>query len=217
MRRELVIDAYMDLVCPWCLIGKRQLDRALVEFERSQPDVVVDLRWHSVQLLPDVPADGLDFMTFYIQRLGSIQAVRQRQTQVIAAARAVDLQLDFSRVARMPNTLRVHQLLSFAAAQLSRALHAALLDRLFAAHFIRGEDLGDLATLRQVAAEFALNTDLLDSWLLRGAGKPQAHALPGVPFFVFNHHLSLPGAQPVQGLLAAMREALCATWVEPTA
>lgn len=208
MQQQLVMDVYVDLVCPWCLIGKRQLDRALAEFTRSHPETLVDLRWHSVQLLPQVPAEGLDFMAFYIQRLGTEQAVRQRQAQVIAAAQVLGLQLDFSQIKRMPNTLLAHQLLSFAAVQLSGALYAALLERLFAAHFKRGENLGERTTLLRIAAEFALDPQLLDTWLERGAGKPLAHAVPGVPFFVFNGQVSLSGAQPAPVLLAGMQQAL---------
>ena len=70
MSRRLRIDVFFDLICPWCLIGKRQLERALVQLRANQADVEVELVWHGVQLLPDMPVQGEPFAEFYRQRLG---------------------------------------------------------------------------------------------------------------------------------------------------
>lgn len=110
MATVLHIDVYVDLICPWCLIGKRYLDQALQLFQQITPTVPVAVVWHSVQLLPDVPAQGWDFNAFYLQRLGGEQALGQRQAQVNAAASRAGFQIDFSKIPRMPNTLQAHQL-----------------------------------------------------------------------------------------------------------
>ncbi|MFC5522549.1 DsbA family oxidoreductase [Polaromonas jejuensis] len=208
MAQELVIDVYFDLICPWCLIGKRHLDRALAALAQIDPEVAVDVLWHSVQLLPDLPVQGRDFTEFYIQRKGSAQAVREGQERVKQAAVGAGAVVDFSRMARMPNTLQAHQLLAFASARQTTHQHAQLLERLLAAHFSRGEDLGERATLLVIAQDFDLPMAELNHWLESGMGKPMPLEVPGVPFFVFNHRVSLSGAQPPELLLSGMRQAL---------
>lgn len=207
MAQELVIDVYFDLICPWCLIGKRQLDWALAALARTDPEVAVDVRWHSVQLLPDLPVQGMDFTAFYIQRLGSAQAVRQRQEQVRQAAVGAGALVNFSSMARMPNTLQAHQLLAFASTRQTPHQHAQLLERLLAAHFSRGENLGERATLLVIAQGFDLPMAELSHWLESGLGKPLPLEVPGVPFFAFNHRVFLSGAQPPGLLLSSMRQA----------
>ena len=208
MTQELVIDVYFELICPWCLIGKRHLDQALAELARTDPEVAVDVRWHSVQLLPDLPVEGRDFTEFYIQRKGSAQAVRQGQERVKQAALGAGAVVNFSIIARMPNTLLAHQLLAFARTRQTPHQHAQLLERLLAAHFSRGEDLGERATLLVIAQDFDLPMAELSHWLESGMGKPMPLEVPGVPFFVFNHRVALSGAQPPELLLSGMRQAL---------
>lgn len=208
MAQELVIDVYVDLICPWCLIGKRHLDRALATLARTDPEVAVDVRWHSVQLLQDLPVEGRDFTEFYIQRKGSAEAVRQGQERVQQAALAAGAEVNFSIIARMPNTLQAHQLLAFAHARQTPEQRVQLLERLLAAHFSRGEDLGARATLLAIAQDFDLPIAELSHWLDSGMGKPMPLDVPGVPFFVFNQRFALSGAQPPELLLSGMRQAL---------
>lgn len=212
MRGKLHIDVFFDFICPWCLIGKRQLERALAMLHASQPGVEVTLAWHGVQLLPDMPVDGQPFAEFYLRRLGSEQAVRMRQAQVREAAAAAGLSIDFARIARMPNTAEAHRLLARATTLGTPAQRDALLERLFAAYFDNGEDLGDPATLLIIAEScgFAL-VDLVDS--LHGDGRPflcdpAGMAASGVPYFVLDRRLALSGAQPAEVLLGALGEAL---------
>ena len=208
MTQELVIDVYVDLICPWCLIGKRHLDQALAELVRTDPELPVEVHWHSVQLLPELPVEGRDFTEFYIQRKGSAQAVRQGQERVKQAALGAGVEVNFSIIARMPNTLLAHQLLAFARTRQTPHQHAQLLERLLAAHFSRGENLGERATLLAIAQDFDLPMAELSHWLKSGMGKPMPLDVPGVPFFVFNHRLALSGAQPPELLLRSMHQAL---------
>ena len=75
----LTIDVMFDFVCPWCLIGKRQLDRALTRLAETAPDVRPRVTWHGVQLLPDTPLAGTPYQAFYVARLGSEAAIATRQ------------------------------------------------------------------------------------------------------------------------------------------
>lgn len=206
MAPGLVIDVYFDLICPWCLIGKRHLDQALAEIRKIDPLRAITVRWHSVQLLPDVPPEGLDFTAFYVNRLGSAQAVRQRQAQVSDAAVRAGAEVDFARIPRMPNTRLAHQLLAFACTRLTSPQHTQLLERLLEAHFSRGENLGDRAALVGIAQGFGLPAAELLDWLDSGKGLPVPIEVPGVPFFVFDRQIALSGAQPPEALLAAIHQ-----------
>ncbi|HYP71895.1 MAG TPA: DsbA family protein, partial [Variovorax sp.] len=178
----------------------------------SDPQVQVETRWHSVQLIPQVPPEGLPFAAFYEHRLGSAEAVRARQAQVMAAASDAGADIDFARIAVFPNTAAAHALLARARTQLAPEAFEALLQRLFEGYFTRGENLGDATTLAAIAA--AHGVALNDAALAPTEPGPQA--VSGVPLFVFNDEIALSGAQPAQVLWSAMRKALPATGSEPT-
>ena len=109
------VDVYFDLICPWCLIGKRQLDAALARWRAEHAGADVHVRWHSVRLIDGVPPEGWDFAAFYERRLGSPEAVQARQAQVRAAARQAGAEIDFSRIRVFPDTGPAHQLLALGA------------------------------------------------------------------------------------------------------
>jgi predicted DsbA family dithiol-disulfide isomerase len=206
-RQRLAIDIDFDLICPWCFIGKRHLDHARDRFAQSHPEVVVETTWHSRQLLPDVPPEGLPFAGFYARRLGSAEAVRQRQQQVAAAARAAGLDLDLATIERLPNTAQAHRLLRRVARLGLPQVYEALLDRLFAAYFQRGEDISDIATLRRLAAKFGIAAEP-HAEATDAVPALRAEAAAGVPRFVFNKRLVLAGARDADTLLAAMEWAM---------
>ncbi|NRH26590.1 DsbA family protein [Pseudomonas sp. MS19] len=210
MTAVLQIDAFFDFVCPWCLIGKRQLARALAQLAASRPDVEVVLSWHGVQLLPHLPENGVPFAAFYLQRLGSAEAVRMRQAEVEQSAAAVDLQIDLSRIEKMPNTGLAHRLFERAASLGTVAQRDALLERLFAAYFVRGEDIGERTTLLAIAEQCGFSKATLDEYMAGSSQPMEANnrGSSGVPHFVFNHQYLVSGAQSASVLLQAMHEAL---------
>ncbi|MES2889993.1 MAG: DsbA family oxidoreductase [Pseudomonadota bacterium] len=202
----LQIDVWFDLICPWCLIGKRHLDSALAEWRRQRPTDAVAVRWHPVRLIDGVPAEGWDYAVFYERRLGSAQAVIARQAQVRLAAQQAGLAIAFERIQRFPDTAPAHQLLALAGRQLGPQAQETLVDRLFQGYFQQGQDLGSHSWLLQIAAESGL--DLAEAQAQLGLNLPSAPPVPGVPFFVFYERLALSGAQPPAALLEAMHNAL---------
>jgi predicted DsbA family dithiol-disulfide isomerase len=210
---RLRIDVFFDFICPWCLIGKRQLERAQDLLRIQQPDVEVTTVWHGVQLLPQLPVQGEPFAAFYLKRLGSAEAVGMRQAQVQQAAKAVGVPIDLSRIATMPNTADAHRLLERASVLGNTAQRDALLERLFAGYFQYGEDLGCRETLIAIAQSCGFDAgDLADC--LQDDARPfvsndnDAGAGSGVPCFQFDRRLTVVGAQPAEVLLGAMCEAL---------
>jgi len=208
----LRIGIHFDLICPWCFIGKRQLELARGKFAQQRPGIPVESQWHPMQLLPDMPEAGLPFAEFYEKRLGSPEAVRQRQQQVALAANSVGLDLDLTRIERMPNTARAHDLLRRVASLEQPDLYERLLERLFAAYFQRREDIGDAATLHRLAAEVGVPLDRIsDATPIDARAARNEPAVPGVPYFVFNNSLALSGAHDSAILFMAMSQAAQAT------
>jgi predicted DsbA family dithiol-disulfide isomerase len=139
-----------------------------------------------------------------------------RQAQVNAAAAHAGLHIDFSRIARMPNTRLALRLLRSASEQGSPEQVDAVLEQLFHAHFLQGRDIGDAATLRAIARNCQLNEVTAQQALAESASAPaledkQAPLHAGVPYFVFNGQFGLAGAQPPDVLLQAMHQAMSPT------
>ena len=210
MSGRLRVDVFFDFICPWCLIGKRQLEHAQVQFRSRHPGVQITTQWHGVQLLPQLPAQGEPFADFYRKRLGNAEAVAMRQTQVQQAAAEVGLVIDLSRIPTMPNTADAHRLFERASELGNVAQRDILLERLFAAYFQKGEDLGCRETLLAIARSCGIDAQAVADCLLGDAtpfaGSPGASG--GVPSFQLDRRMTVVGAQPAVALLGAMNQAL---------
>ena len=206
----LTVEVFFDFVCPWCLIGKRQLDAAARELARLRPDVRLQLVWHSHPLLPATPVGGLPYQAFYVARLGSAEAVARRRAQVQQAGTAAGVRFAFERIEVLPNTAAAHAQVAQAAAHGTEAQQARLIERIFTAYFLEGQDIGDPALLAQLALECGLPGE--------APGGAQAHERPthatvrhlvnGVPYFVFDGALAISGAASSDALLGAMLQAI---------
>ena len=204
---SLSIDVFFDFICPWCLIGGRHLNAAMTRFAEMRADVHVGVKWHSCQLLPDMPPGGVDYESFYLARLGSAENVSARRRQVIDAGTGAGIDFRFDRIGVMPNTAAAHELIAHAAAQGGAALQASLIDSLFTAYFIEGEDIGDLRVLERRAVECGLERGGVREHLSALNGRRARHApsgVSGVPLFVFDESIAVSGAASPDALLDAM-------------
>lgn len=211
METTLHIDAYVDVICPWCWIGKRHLEKAIAAWVQDDATEKPLVRWHPVQLLPGLPAEGVPFEAFYLQRLGSAAAVKARQAQVNAAAAEAGLHIDFSRIPRMPNTAQALRLIAFASEHGTAGQVNAVMDKLFQAHFLQSGHIGDQATVVDIAQQCHLDAHAVQAALNDSDDLPLSPDAPrhsGVPYFVFNGQLALAGAHPPQTLLQAMQQAM---------
>ncbi|NML42510.1 DsbA family oxidoreductase [Ramlibacter sp. G-1-2-2] len=212
----LSIDVSFDLICPWCLIGKRNLEAAITQLRSELPEVDVAVEWRSFPLIPDTPLGGVPYREFYIARLGSPQAVAMRQAQVRAAAEAAGLTLAFEKIETFPNTILAHRFVQFARQHQGADAASALVEDLFSRYFLQGQDIGDPLILREALQACGVETPGRPDALLR-------HDLPwlpqlsqesfgstgqGVPYFVFCGAFAVAGAQPPALLLQAMRRTL---------
>ncbi|WP_375739883.1 DsbA family oxidoreductase [Pseudomonas boanensis] len=210
--KPLLIEVAFDFICPWCLIGKRNLERALKLLAASRPGVPVRVLWRGVQLLPDLPAEGVPFGEFYARRLGSEAAVLARQAQVKAAAALAGADVDLHRIRVMPNTANAHRLFARAAEIGTEEQVNALLERLFAAYFQSGDDLGQQELLLRLAQSCDFDprdlADVLHDDATPYSGDFASLGVSGVPAFVVDQRYPLVGAQPPEMILATLLRAM---------
>ena len=203
----LSVEVSFDLICPWCLIGKRHLDTAIGLLRAGHPEVLVEVIWRSHPLMPHIPKQGLPFAEFYLQRLGTADAVASRQAQVREAARAAGVEIAFDRIEVFPNTLDAHRLVAQAQEQGDPARAGAVIDALFERYFVRGEDIGAAGVLADLEAECGISPrEMAESHVPTAA--PGMH---GVPYFQFNDTVVVEGAQRPALLVEAMLRALASS------
>ena len=212
----LQIDIVSDVVCPWCYIGKRQLEQALARWQAQNPALPApSLRWRPFQLNPDMPAAGMPRAAYLQQKFGSPDG-GNRYARVLAAAREVGLELRIDAIKTQPNTLKAHGLIELAA---ESGQQTALAEAFFRAYFIDGRDLSDDQVLREIATGLGIADGLVDAVLTEEAvsrlvaaadAEMRDYGVTGVPLFIFGNidgeHLAVSGAQGAEALLAAMRQ-----------
>jgi predicted DsbA family dithiol-disulfide isomerase len=209
--KKLRIDVWSDLVCPWCAIGNRRLERALEQFpHRDQVEVV----WHSFELDPSAPPlhEG-DHAGHIASKFGRSRADAEAMIQRIIDLAAEDGLTLKLLDARAGNTFDAHRLLHFAA---ERGIEPAVRLRLFRGYMTEGEPIGDRAVLLRLATEAGLPPDetqaVLDSdrYAEDVRDDEQAAAaigIGGVPFFILAGRIGVSGAQPVDLFLRALNQA----------
>lgn len=215
----LDIDFVSDFVCPWCFLGKTRLARALEQVRESHPDIEVRVNWLPFFLNPDTPAAGEPYRPFLEAKFGGRRGADEVLARVADAAAPDGLQFAFDRIATRPHTLLAHRLTYRAQSQGHTAAQVnALGEALFAAHFQQGRDIGDIATLVDIAVETAgdrredveayLESDEDAATVKRMAAQLQKQGVNGVPFFIFNRRLAVSGAQTSAVLGAAVLQSL---------
>ncbi|MDO9638680.1 MAG: DsbA family oxidoreductase [Pseudotabrizicola sp.] len=210
------LDVFSDPVCPWCYIGKANLDRAL----ESAPDHPFDIEWHPFQLNPGMPVEGVDRAEYLEAKFGGKAKAVEIYARVEQAARDAGLTIDFSTISRMPNTLNAHRLIHWAGLE---GRQTAIVSALFRAYWREGRDIGDAATLTDIAAgsgmDRALTERLLatdeDAEALRARDiHARQRGVTGVPCFIISNQYVVSGAQPPQvwaDVLAELRARAQAT------
>ena len=205
----LTIDIVSDVVCPWCYLGKRRLEEALQKLGRTDATV----RWRPFQLDESIPEQGLDRQAYMRGKFGDLSRLQSVHDRLVAYGKEVGADYDFEAIARAPNTLKAHRLIRWAG---EAGVQDAVVDRLFRAYFEQGQDIGDVATLAEIAAESGLDREEIARRLASDEDEQAAQSeidawrragVTGVPFFIFNERLAVPGAEGVDTLVAAMIEA----------
>ena len=206
---SIIIDIVSDVICPWCFLGKRHLDKAIAALD----GVSVDVRWRPFLLDATIPKEGLD-RTEYLTRKFGAERLKDLHAPLVAAGKAAGVPYHFDRITRTPNTLNAHRLIAWA--------HAAgkqheMAERLFMDYWSEGKDVGEARVLVEAAVAVGLDATLAAQLLASEADLDRVVAeinqaaefgITGVPTFIFGNRHAVVGAQPPEVLKAGITRAL---------
>jgi predicted DsbA family dithiol-disulfide isomerase len=204
------IDFISDTVCPWCFIGKRRLARAIA----MRPNIAFDVRFRPYRLDPTVPKGGMDRDAYMTAKFGKNGGVSEAQRVIAAEGAKEGIEFDFAAIRRMPNTLDSHRLIRWA--ELT-GVQDDVVERLFAAYFENGQDIGDIRVLADIAdlsgMEGAQIADRLESdqdaaLVEREDRLAHEMGVTGVPAMIFANKVATSGAREPEVLAMVMDKAL---------
>jgi predicted DsbA family dithiol-disulfide isomerase len=208
------IDIISDAICPWCYIGKRQLERAVALLDPAE--LRLEVHWRAFQLNPDMPAGGLPRTEYRARKFGAERAAELDQ-RITATAAGVGLAFRTDLMQRTPNTVDAHRLAWFAGRTGGPAAQDAVVEAMFRGYFVEGLDVGDRAVLAGLAEGTGLDGAAVTAFLAGTEGRAEVLAedagarnagLSGVPTFAMEGHVLFSGAVPAE----TMAEAFVSAW-----
>ena len=211
------LDIISDPICPWCYIGKTNLDRAM----EAHADHPFEVEWHPFQLNPDMPEDGMDRREYLETKFGGQEGALRVYGQIDQAAQNIGLHLDFAGIKRTPNTIDAHRLIHWAGME---GVQTLVVDKLFKAYFKEGRDISDHSVLVRIAEAAGMDGDAIRRALETEADKAElrerdAHArsrgISGVPCFIVDNRYAVQGAQPPDVWASVIEEIVEKSQSEP--
>lgn len=205
----LTVDVVSDVMCPWCFIGKRRLEAAL----QSVPQLNVDVRWHPFQLDATLPMSGKDRQQYLNDKFGGKDNADAVYSRIRAAGAEEGIDFAFDKIKLSPNTLDCHRLILWSR---SDNVQSDVVERLFRAFFLEGEDLTKASTLVRISAEAGMQSDLVEQLLETDTdldkaeaqvAKAQEAGITGVPCFIVDGRFVLAGAEKAETIAAALLHA----------
>lgn len=209
---ELSVDVVSDVVCPWCFLGARRLERAIA----LVPEIAVSVRWRPYQLDPAIPPDGLPRQDYMQQKFGDRQKLDEIHARLVQLGEAEGIRFHFDTIGKMPNTLDAHRLMRWAGSPKSPpGAQDRAARRLFELYFEESRDIGDHAVLAEAAADCGMDAALVTALLASNADVEAVQdeiataarmGVSGVPCFVIESRYALVGAQEAETLADALRQ-----------
>ena len=194
----VTLDIMSDPICPWCFIGKTQLDKAL----EARGDTPFTIRWHPFQLNPEMPAEGMDRQTYLEAKFGGPEGAKTAYAPVHEHAKAAGLALNLEAIKRTPNTRHAHRLIHWAEIE---ERQTEVVQALFEAYFVEGRDIGDTEVLSDIADSAGMDAALVSRLLASDAdvqeiverdAAARGMGVTSVPTFIVAGQHAVPGAQP---------------------
>lgn len=191
------IDIFSDVICPWCFIGKRRLERAL----KIRPLSDLKIQWRAFQLNPEMPPEGMPRKAYLENKFGGPERAQQIYDNIRRMGDGEGIDFQFEKIERTPNTVLAHRAINLAT---TKEAADALVENLFNAYFIEGVDIGDLDNLVALAEASEMDGDETREWLEGKGGVTDVMAetrfayengINGVPCFIFNRQYAVSGAQ----------------------
>ena len=212
MAKTLLIEIASDVICPWCYIGKRRLEKAL---ESLKGEVDARIEWLPFQLNPDMPPAGVARADYRRAKFGSAEKGRALDARVAQEGAGEGIAFAFERMQRTPNTVAAHRLIDLAqrqdrASAVRSGKGNAVVEALFRAYFEEASDIGDPAVLEGIANRAGVSgwPEEKDSGeVIEKEERVRELGISGVPTFIFNKASGLSGAYPPEMLARAIKEA----------
>lgn len=215
------VHVYADVVCPWCYIGKRRLDRAIEGF--AERGGAVRVRYMPYQLDPEAPLEACELMPTLSARMGGEQQAAETAAHITEIAATEGIEMDFDG-ALATNTLAAHRLLLLAGER-DLAVQSRLVDLLMAAHFSEGKDIGADEVLQSLCDEAGLQVDVAEhlegedgiAVVVEQQEAARAAGITSVPTYVFASRWGISGAQDVSTLLMVLQQVAMQADAQPGA
>ena len=209
-RQKLNVDVVSDVVCPWCYVGMKRLDKAI----GAVPEIEVEVRWRPYQLDPTMPPEGKDRRQYMIDKFGSEERIAEihKRLEAIGKEEGIDFAFDAIKVA--PNTLDAHRVIRWSASAGS-SVHNDLVRRLFSLNFEHGQNIGDPQVLIDAARDAGMEDALTMTLLPTDADRSEVQTeiatasrmgISGVPCFLLEGKYAVMGAQDSEALADAFRQ-----------
>ena len=208
------IDVVSDAICPWCWVGKRNLEGALALL--AEEGERFEVHWRPFQLNPDMPKEGVERDSYRAAKFGSVERGRELDAQVAASGRAAGVEFRHDLMRRTPNTMDAHRLIRSPAGRAAPAQNAVV-EAVFRGYFQEGRDIGGPAVLADIAGEAGLDAAEVAAWLASAKARAEVRqedagfrraGLSGVPTFALDGHVVFSGAMPADRMAEAFRRAL---------
>jgi predicted DsbA family dithiol-disulfide isomerase len=193
---RLRLEVVSDVICPWCFIGKRRLEKALA----AVPGLAVDVVWRPFELNPDMPVEGIERRAYRLAKFGSPERAQMLDARVTAAAASEGLAFRLDAIPRTPNTVKAHRLIWLAGRE---GVQDAVVERLFNAYFIEGQDIGDSRVLAAQGVAAGLDAAVVEDLLATDLGVEEVRSeaaaalrlgIHAVPTFVLDGRPAFEGA-----------------------
>jgi len=206
------LDIISDPICPWCYIGKANLDAAIKKVGTNP----FQEEWRIFQLNPDMPSQGMDRKTYLESKFGGPERAKEIYGRIEGAAEEAGIQVKFDKIMRTPNTMDAHRLIR---SSRTTGLQTALVEQLFRRYFEEGQDISDHQTLLEAAESIGMERGVVaellegdaDLDLMRDEDKAAREmGVNGVPCFIVAGKYVVQGAQPPETWENIIRELLTA-------
>ena len=195
---KLKIDIVSDVVCPWCVIGFKNLQKAMAELQK---EIEFEINWKPYELHPEIPENGYDKKLYMKQKFGDQTGNFSPYKQIEELGKGLGFEFNFSKSERIPNTFRAHRLL-WKAREFD--LQSELSEALFEAYFTEGKDIGSIDILSEIASNLGMNKEKTIKFLeSKEGGKETADeemnfiekSIGAVPTYFINDKYIIQGGQ----------------------
>ena len=206
------IEIFSDVVCPWCYIGKRNLENALQILNEKDEQFESTLNWRSFQLNPQLKEEGILRQDYITNKFGEGANSEIIYERVRLAGEAVGLKMNFDKIIMQPNSSKMHSLI-YAAKETNRDIE--LIENFFKAFFIDGMNLTDFEIVSKVASDSGLDSEtingvfhdnLFEKFVQEDIIMSKKYNITGVPFYVIDDSIGISGAQPPEVIVDAINQ-----------